>query len=238
VRGEGGDMHFRELLDEIRRIILRHAKPERIYLYGSRATGEATETSDVDIAYYDMEFRDNYLIEEEVGRLPTLLKVDVKNIAHTEERFRNRVVSTGRAIYSAGKKQRFEDGIYNFRNAFVKFSEAVDRKEEFYREGFGDIYLDLVVKRFEFTFEMSWKALKRYLDFIGFDCTSPRGCFKEAFAQKVLGDESVWLDMIEQRNITNHVYDESEVAEIVGRTVTYRDAFLGLLVTLEGKLLE
>jgi nucleotidyltransferase substrate binding protein (TIGR01987 family) len=231
-------MHYKELIDEIRRIILRHAKPERIYLYGSRATGEASETSDVDIAYYDKEFRDNYLIEEEVGKLPTLLKADVKNIAFAEERFRNRVVSTGRPIYSAGKKQRFEDGIYNFRNAFTKFSEAVDRKEEFYREGFGDIYLDLVVKRFEFTYEMAWKALKRYLDFIGIDSASPRGCFKEAFAQKVVGDESIWLDMIEQRNITSHVYDESEIAEIIGKTVTYRDAFQGLLATLEEKWRE
>ena len=50
-------MQYKELLDEIRKIILNHAKPERIYLYGSRANGEATETSDIDIAYYDKEFK-------------------------------------------------------------------------------------------------------------------------------------------------------------------------------------
>ncbi|MCM2357627.1 MAG: HI0074 family nucleotidyltransferase substrate-binding subunit [Geobacteraceae bacterium] len=229
-------MHFREILDEVRRIIVKHAKPERIYLYGSRATGEATETSDIDIAYYDKEFRENYLIEEEVRQLPTLLKIDVKNIAFAEERFRNRVNATGRVIYSFGKKQRCEDGIYNFRNALYKYADVVDRKEEFYREGFSDIYLDLVVKRFEFTYEMAWKAVKRYLDYVGIECTSPRSCFKEAFAQKIIGEDAIWLEMIEQRNLTSHVYDESEVAEILGRIVNYKNAFAGLLETLELQL--
>lgn len=229
-------MHFREILDEVRRIIVKHAKPERIYLYGSRATGEATETSDIDVAYYDKEFRENYLIEEEVRQLPTLLKIDVRNIAFAEERFRNRVTATGRVIYSSGKKQRCEDGIYNFRNALHKYADVVDRKEEFYREGFSDIYLDLVVKRFEFTFEMAWKAVKRYLDYVGIECTTPRSCFKEAFAQKIIDEDAIWLEMIEQRNLTSHAYDESEVAEILGRIVNYKNAFAGLLETLELRL--
>lgn len=229
-------MHFREILDEVRRIILKHAKPERIYLYGSRATGEATETSDIDIAYYDKDFRENYLIEEAVKQLPTLLKVDVKNIAFAEERFRNRVTVTGRVIYSFGKKQRSEDGIYNFRNALLKYADVVDRKEEFYREGFSDIYLDLVVKRFEFTYEMAWKAIKRYLDFVGIESVSPRSCFKEAFSQKIIGEDAIWLEMIEQRNLTSHVYDESEVTEILGKIVNYKNAFAGMLETLEQRL--
>jgi len=231
-------MHYKELLDEARRIILRYAKPERIYLYGSRANGEATETSDIDIAFEDKECHDLFRIEEELAKLPTLLKIDVKNLAFTDERFRNRVKDTGRVLYSAGKRQRFEDGLSNFRNAFLKFSEAVLRREEFYQGGFGDIYLDLVVKRFEFTYEMSWKAIKRYLNFIGLDCPSPRGCFKEAFVQKVIAEESVWLDMIEQRNLTSHVYDESEVAEILGKIDRYRLAFQELLATLEARLSE
>ena len=229
-------MHFREILDEVRRIILRYAKPERIYLYGSRATGEATETSDIDIAYSDKEFKDNFLIEEEVKKLPTLIKIDIKNIALTEERFRNRVVATGRVLYSSGKKLRFEDGLYNFRRAFERYDEAVTRRQEFERDGFGDIYLDLAVKRFEFTFEMAWKAVKRCLDYLGIECLSPRGCLKEAFAQRLIANETIWLDMIEQRNLTSHVYDESEIVEILGKLSEYREAFAGLLESLEQRL--
>jgi len=229
-------MHYKELLDEIKKVILKHAHPTRIYLYGSRATGEAGETSDIDVAYDDKGCKGHRLIEEEIRKLPTLVKIDVKNIAFTEERFRNRVIATGKALFSATKKLRFEDGFHNFQKAYERFANVVDRKDEFYKEGYSDIYLDLVVKRFEFTYEMSWKCIRRYLDYIGIECHSPRGCFKEAFSQKIITDETIWIDMIEQRNISSHVYDEDEIKEILGKIEDYKKAFQGLLQTLEERL--
>ena len=229
-------MHYKELLDEIRKVILKHASPVRIYLYGSRATGDAGETSDIDIAYDDKECKGHHLIEEEIRKLPTLVKIDVKNIAFTEERFRNRVIATGKVLFSSTKKLRFEDGLHNFQKASGRFANIVDRKEEFYREGYSDIYLDLVVKRFEFTYEMSWKCIKRYLDYIGIECHSPRDCFKEAFSQKIITDETVWIGMIEQRNLSSHVYDEDEIKEILGKIGDYKNAFQGLLQSLEERL--
>ncbi len=224
------------LIEEVKKIILKHCKPERIYLYGSQATGEAGATSDLDIAYDDKDCPAEGPIEAEVQNLPTLMKIDVKNIAHTEERFRNRVKATGRVLYSATKRLRFEDGLYNFRKASERFSEAVERREEFYREGYGDIYLDLAVKRFEFTYEMSWKAIRRYLDYAGLEALSPRECFKEAFAQGLIRDQGVWLNMIEQRNLTSHMYSHDEAAGLLTRLEEYRKAFAELLAGLEQKM--
>lgn len=218
-------MEFKTILDEVKKIILKHANPERIYLYGSRVSGEAKETSDIDIAYDAPDFRDEYLIEEEVNQLQTLLKIDVKNLSATEERFRNRVKTTGTVLYSASKMLRFEDGLYNFRRALERFSSAIERRDELYREGFGDIFLDLAVKRFEFTYEMAWKAIKRYLDFIGIDALSPRSCFREAYQQGLIEDQGVWLEMIEQRNLSSHVYSEIEIEGILSRLDVYRKAF-------------
>lgn len=96
--------------------------------------------------------------------------------------------------------------------------------------------LDLLVKRFEFTFEMSWKAIKRYLDFIGIEAPNPRTAFKEAYAQGLIGEENVWLDMIEQRNLSSHVYDESEISEILDKVETYRKAFEKLKTDLSQRL--
>ena len=90
---QGVLVHYKELLDETRKVILKHASPVRIYLYGSRATGDAGETSDIDTAYDDKEFKGHHLMN-----LPTLVKIDVKNIAFTEERFRNRVIATGKVL--------------------------------------------------------------------------------------------------------------------------------------------
>ena len=223
------------IIREVRDIILRHAKPERIWLYGSRATGGATATSDIDIAFDDTDFKESWLIDDDLKRLPTLLKIDVKNISHTEERFRQRVISTGRVLYSASKKLRCEDGIYNFRRALGRFREALERKEALEREGFGDIYLDLAVKRFEFTYEMSWKAIRRCLDFLGIEAKYPRICFKEAYALGLLTNESVWLEMIEQRNLTSHVYNQDEVKGILALLDDFCLNFEELLARLEEK---
>jgi nucleotidyltransferase substrate binding protein (TIGR01987 family) len=226
-------MNVNEIIKEVVRIILNHARPERVWLYGSRVTGEAADTSDIDIAYDDQEFKDHWRIEEEVERLKTLLKIDVKNIAHVEDRFRNRVRSTGRVLYSATKRLRSEDALYNYRRACERFAEALERRGELEREGFGDIFLDLAVKRFEFTYEMAWKAIKRHLDYEGIEALHPRACFKEAFSQKLIADQQVWLDMIEQRNLSSHVYSLAEIAGILRRLAEFRVAFDGLLQQLE-----
>ncbi len=224
------------IINEIKTIILKYAKPTRIYLYGSQVNGEANKSSDIDIAYDDENFKDHYLIDNDIKNISTLVKLDVKNIAKTEERFKNRVKSTGRVLYSSTKQLRAQDGLYNFSNALDRFASAVDRYEEFKNEGFEDVYLDLIVKRFEFTYEMSWKALKRYLEFLGFEPKSPRMTFKEAYAQQLIEDEDVWLDMIEQRNLTSHIYDESEIEEILNKRELYKETFTQLKTKLEAGL--
>ncbi len=131
-------------------------------------------------------------------------------------------------MYSATKKLRAEDGLYNFSNALKKYTEVVDNENMYKNEGFGDIYLDLLVKRFEFTYEMSWKALKRYLDFLGIEAKNPRSVFKEAYAQQIITNQEIWLDMIEQRNLTSHIYDEFEISEILYKKDDFKNAFVEL----------
>ncbi len=231
-------MTKREIIKKVTQIILKHAKPERIYLYGSQATGDAAPTSDIDIAFIDENFKDIYRIKEEVEQLPTLLKIDVTNLTHTEERFKKRVMAEGKVLYSANKKLRAEDGLLNFSKALERFVYVVDRQKKFYAEREDDIYLDLVVKRFEFTFEMSWKAVKRYLDFTGIGCMNPRSCFKEAFSQGLIDEENTWLDMIEMRDLSSHIYDEEEIKEILDRLDAYKKAFTKLKQSIESHLKE
>ena len=229
-------MSTRALLREIVSVILRHANPDRIYLYGSQATGEAREGSDIDIAYDDPECREHGRIEAELDALPTLMKIDVKNIARTEARFRNRVRSTGKVLYSSSKRLRAEDGLYNFAAALVRLEQAIAYEQDLQKEGFGDIYLDLIVKRFEFTYEMAWKAIKHYLDYLGIGVKSPRAAFKEGYAQGLIASEELWLEMIEQRNLGAHVYDEIELGPIRDAVGRYAEAFGALRARLETEL--
>lgn len=225
------------LIKEIVRIILKYANPERIYLFGSQANGESEKTSDIDIAYDDINFKEHYLIEDEVKKMDTLLKIDIKNISKTNVNFQNRVKSTGKVLFSANKKLRVEDYISNLSKAFNRFSNAIKRKKEFYEQGYSDIFLDLIVKRFEFTYEISWKAIKRYLDYIGIDCKNPRDCFKEAYQQGLITDENIWLEMIEQRNLSSHIYDEEEISGILEQIDNYQNAFHQLINNLNKKII-
>ena len=229
-------MKEKKVIQEIIRIILQHASPDRIYLYGSRVNGENKKNSDIDVAYDDEKFKKNFAITEEIEKLDTLLKIDITNLAQAEERFKNRVQSTGRVIYSSSKKLRVEDGLYNFTKALKKFSLVVGREKEYQEKGFSDIYLDLVVKRFEFTYEMSWKAVKRVLDYLGIECFNPRSCFKEAYAQGIIKEELIWLEMIEMRNLSSHVYDEEEIKEILERVADFKDAFGELKKNIKGTI--
>jgi nucleotidyltransferase substrate binding protein (TIGR01987 family) len=229
-------MNKQEIIGEVVKIILKHCKPERIYLYGSHAIGEGTGTSDIDIAFEDEKFKKDFLITDEIEKLPTLLKIDIKNISFADKRFKNRVKSTGQVLYSANKKLRAQDGLYNYSRAYEQFADAVNRKKELYNAGYSDFYLDLVIKRFEFTYEMGWKAIKRYLDFIGIDCKFPRNCIKEAFSQGLVEDEDVWLDMIEMRNLSSHVYSEAEMSVIIDKLKIYKTAFRSLKKNIENGL--
>ncbi len=217
-----------KLIEEIVKIILKHAKPTRIYLYGSQVNGEVLATSDIDIAYDDKDFRNDYLIKNEINELKTLIKIDVQNISRCDDRFTNGVKSMGKVLYSATKRLRAEDGLYNFSNALNRFINVVDRKMDFKEDGFEDIYLDIIVKRFEFTYEMAWKSLRRYLSFLGIELRNPREIFKEAYSQDIIKKEDVWLDMIEQRNLSSHIYDENEISEMLNKKDKYKEAFIEL----------
>ncbi|MCC6143664.1 MAG: nucleotidyltransferase substrate binding protein [Candidatus Hydrogenedentes bacterium] len=80
-----------------------------------------------------------------------------------------------------------------------------------------DVIRDATIQRFEFTFEAVWKALKLYLDHQGLQANSPREVFRQAFAEKLIETEEEadeWIAMLEDRNLTSHVYREALAEEI------------------------
>jgi len=107
--------------------------------------------------------------------------------------------------------------LINFNNALERLKEAV---EEFKQNDTNDVIRDGVIQRFEFTYELAWKAAKEYLENIGIvDRNSPKAVIKEAYAQKMLLNEQNWLLMLNDRNITSHVYKEEIVKEIAERII-------------------
>ncbi|HKI45799.1 MAG TPA: HI0074 family nucleotidyltransferase substrate-binding subunit [Balneolales bacterium] len=97
------------------------------------------------------------------------------------------------------------------------FSRAADKLIEGIKEAESELDRDGVLQRFEFSFELFWKTLRLILRFEGFDCQSPRSCIKEAYRHGYITDGEIYLDMLEDRNLSSHIYDEQTSIDIFSR---------------------
>jgi len=93
---------------------------------------------------------------------------------------------------------------------YADFQRALGRLREALNEDIrgNSIAIDGTIQRFEFTFELAWKLAAAILKYQGIEADTPRSVIKEAFKAKLLKDGEAWIDMLEDRNKTSHIYDE------------------------------
>lgn len=103
---------------------------------------------------------------------------------------------------------KIKQSLLNLGNALERLKEATQEPES------NRFIVDATIQRFEFVLELMWKTIKRCLESEGIKPTSPKDTLKKAFAIDWLQDEVTWLDMLNDRNITSHVYHEEEAKEI------------------------
>jgi len=102
-------------------------------------------------------------------------------------------------------KQRFQ----NFCNVLEYLKTALDIQSPDIVQKAG------IIQFFEMTFELSWKLLKDYLENQGFaDVLSPRNAIKKAFEVGLIENGNDWMDLLIDRNLTTHTYDEQKVSEL------------------------
>ncbi|MFZ7101385.1 MAG: HI0074 family nucleotidyltransferase substrate-binding subunit, partial [Peptococcaceae bacterium] len=75
-----------------------------------------------------------------------------------------------------------------------------------------------VIQNFEFTYELCWKFMKRWLELNLMpgllDGATRKELFRNALEQKLITDFSGWVRYHELRNITSHIYNRDIAAEI------------------------
>jgi nucleotidyltransferase substrate binding protein (TIGR01987 family) len=103
--------------------------------------------------------------------------------------------------------------------AIEKLEKAVRRLREGAASSRDELDKDGVIQRFEFSFELLWKTLKIFLEGRGVDVKTPKDALKEAFRLEWIEDEDVYLDMLDDRNRTSHIYDQKTSREIFLRIV-------------------
>ncbi len=74
-----------------------------------------------------------------------------------------------------------------------------------------------LIQFYEMTFELAWKLMKDYLENEGYNIRSPRDTIKQALQAEVIENGYVWIDALEDRNLTLHTYDEEIANEVAGK---------------------
>ncbi|HAQ18204.1 MAG TPA: nucleotidyltransferase [Prolixibacteraceae bacterium] len=103
-------------------------------------------------------------------------------------------------------KQRFQ----NFEKALKYLAEALEIEQPDMLQKAG------IIQFFEMSYELAWNTLKDYLEEQGFiDVKSPRSAIKKAFEVGLIKDGHTWMDLLLDRNLTAHTYDEEKATEVV-----------------------
>ncbi len=105
----------------------------------------------------------------------------------------------------------------SYGKAIAALADAIKARETDPAQG---LFLDAAIQRFEFTYELSWKTLKRFLEMTG---ASEEAVDTLSFADLIrtgnehgllLNDWTRWSEYRNARNKTSHTYDENKALEV------------------------
>ncbi len=124
-------------------------------------------------------------------------------------------------------KQRFEH--------FIKALEQLKNAKQLQIERvFTDLELQGVIQAFEVTQELSWKVMKDFLESQGkIDLFGSKTTVKEAFNVGLITNGEIWFSMIKSRNLTSHIYDQSEIKVILEIIL---NSYLETFIIFENKM--
>lgn len=94
-----------------------------------------------------------------------------------------------------------------------------------------------VVQNFEFTYELSWKFMKRWLEVnVGptvADGVARRELYRYAAENLLITDVEKWMEYNQARNITSHTYDEEKANRVVDKALEFKSDAIALYQALE-----
>lgn len=97
-----------------------------------------------------------------------------------------------------------------------------------------------VIQCFEFTYELSWKMLKRQLELdvptpSAIDELSYNDMIREAAVRGYIDEPVQWIQYRKERNITSHAYDEKLAQEIYKTAIQFLKDAEQLFLNLDRK---
>ena len=121
----------------------------------------------------------------------------------------------------------------NFANCLAILGDA-----DFQMAETNDIYRTGIVRQFNLTFELAWKALQ---EIMRKHCVeevstgSPREILQLGYKIGFINDAETWLLMLKKRNTSVHIYNEDEIDELI---LLIRDSFIPAFTVLKDTLVK
>jgi nucleotidyltransferase substrate binding protein (TIGR01987 family) len=82
-------------------------------------------------------------------------------------------------------------------------------------DNWNDVYRDWIIQRFEYCIELTRKTWKKVLEYKWFgNIIFPKDVFKKLNEIWLLKNINIWIDFIDYRNQTSHIYSDDVAIEI------------------------
>lgn len=119
---------------------------------------------------------------------------------------------------------RWQQRFLNYKKALATLSSGM---EQFYKRGLSDLEKQGIIQGFEFTHELAWKVMQDFLKDQGeTNIYGSKDAIRLAYNRGLITRGENWMDMIKDRNLSSHTYEEEVSEQIFDRiSNNYFDLF-------------
>lgn len=110
--------------------------------------------------------------------------------------------------------KNYEKALISLETNIIKIQNMDEEFEDF------DIYRDSTIQRFEYSMEIAKKLMANYIEFVDAKIPGQKLILKKAFEFDMI-DDDIWFEMVDDRNITSHEYDEKLAIELLKKIYIY-----------------
>ncbi|KAA0988708.1 nucleotidyltransferase substrate binding protein [Dyadobacter aurulentus] len=107
---------------------------------------------------------------------------------------------------------RWERRFENYKKALKKLGEAVKLDAE---RSLSELERQGIIQAFKYTHELAWKVMQDFFVYQGnTEIRGSRDATRQAFSTDLIADGESWMEMVKNRNLTSHTYNEEISEEI------------------------
>lgn len=118
-------------------------------------------------------------------------------------------------------ENKIEQTLKNFDKALISLEVNIQKiKIKPKSDDDYDIYRDSTIQRYEYSIELAKKLMSKYIEEIDKKVAGQKLILKKAFEFDLI-ESDIWFNMIDDRNITSHEYNENLANELLENIFTY-----------------